>query len=128
MIKFLLLTFFVVDVTSTPMTENRALSDWPLDSCVMPGTVALTFDDGPSGDFANILSILKRNEVRATFFVLGRKLKNNVRLSQRAAREGHNIASHTYSHRDLSSLSRIGKEHLICGKTRKLASRSKNCL
>ncbi len=111
MIKFILLSLFVFHVTSKPITKNRKLSHWIVEKCVVPNTVALTFDDGPREDFENILNILKRNKVEATFFVLGRLLQNNVWLAQRAAREGHNIASHSYSHPDLTGLSSDGKNH-----------------
>ena len=111
MIKFILLTLFVFHVTSKLITENRKLSNWIVTKCVVPKTVALTFDDGPRDDFENILNILKRNKVKATFFVVGRLLQNNVWLTQRASREGHNIASHSYSHPRLTGLKSDGKNH-----------------
>jgi peptidoglycan/xylan/chitin deacetylase (PgdA/CDA1 family) len=45
--------------------------------------VALTFDDGPSDSFTNkILNILKEKNVPASFFMLGKKLSNNLELAK----------------------------------------------
>ena len=59
----------------------------------------LTFDDGPSSSVTpQILDILKENNVKATFFVLGTNVEKHPELITRMAREGHAIASHSYSH------------------------------
>lgn len=58
----------------------------------------LTFDDGPSPITSTILDILKEQNVKATFFVVGRNVKGNEKLLQRAVAEGHVIGGHTYSH------------------------------
>jgi peptidoglycan/xylan/chitin deacetylase (PgdA/CDA1 family) len=42
--------------------------------------VALTFDDGPSKETYGILKLLKKEKVRATFFVLGKRIKGNEKL------------------------------------------------
>lgn len=61
--------------------------------------VALTFDDGPnSGETQQILRILQREKVKATFFVLGRNVEKYPGIVARAAAEGHQIAVHSYSH------------------------------
>lgn len=59
----------------------------------------LTFDDGPTKKATNkILDILKAENVRATFFVLGKHVKENPDITRRAFEEGHYIANHGYSH------------------------------
>ena len=59
----------------------------------------LTFDDGPSKSVTPlILDVLKDNNIKATFFVLGRAVKDNPELVKRAYEEGHYIANHGYSH------------------------------
>lgn len=59
----------------------------------------LTFDDGPSKkETAKILDILKEENVKATFFVIGRNVKDNPELTKRAYEEGHYIANHSYYH------------------------------
>ena len=61
--------------------------------------VVLTFDDGPvSGSTAAVLDALARECVRATFFVIGRNAQGLPGLVARAAREGHTLANHTWSH------------------------------
>jgi poly-beta-1,6 N-acetyl-D-glucosamine synthase len=69
--------------------------------------VALTFDDGPAEPYtAQILDILKRNNVQATFFVLGERVLEQPKLLQRMYDEGHDIGNHSFSHPDLSLVSR----------------------
>ena len=61
--------------------------------------IALTFDDGPwPKHTAQILDILKKNQVKGTFFVVGRMLKNYPDLGKRIVNEGHTIANHTWNH------------------------------
>ncbi len=61
-------------------------------------TVYLTFDDGPSPHTEPILDILKKYNVKATFFVIGHDTENARRLYKRIVDEGHAIGNHTYSH------------------------------
>lgn len=68
--------------------------------------VALTFDDGPSGvTTPRLLDILKEKNVKATFFVLGGMLNARPDISQRAEAEGHEVESHTMTHRNLEKAS-----------------------
>lgn len=68
--------------------------------------VALTFDDGPDPDnTARILDLLKEHNAKATFFVIGEKVKRNPELVKREAEEGHELANHTYHHLFLSNRS-----------------------
>jgi len=61
--------------------------------------VYLTFDDGPSKNVTpQILDILKQYNVKATFFVIGQNAEKNPALIARMAKEGHAVASHSYSH------------------------------
>jgi len=61
--------------------------------------VFLTFDDGPSTTVTPlILDVLKTNNIKATFFVLGSRAELNPELIKRAYDEGHFIANHGYSH------------------------------
>lgn len=68
--------------------------------------VALTFDDGPDWRYTDrILDILKREKVRATFFLVGRMAKQRPDLVLRMVREGHVVANHTWNHPNLTRLS-----------------------
>ena len=59
----------------------------------------LTFDDGPTSTITpKILDILKEEDVKATFFVIGKSVKAHPAIVKRAYEEGHYIANHTYSH------------------------------
>ncbi|GFN16634.1 hypothetical protein AtubIFM54640_004152 [Aspergillus tubingensis] len=82
-------------------------------SCTTPGTIALTFDDGPKEYTQDLLDLLDKYEAKVTFFVTG---NNNAKgeidspgmpwasLIQRMYRSGHQVASHTWSHQDLSKV------------------------
>lgn len=61
--------------------------------------VYLTFDDGPSKTVTPlILDLLKQENIKATFFVLGARAKSNPEILRREYLEGHYIANHGYSH------------------------------
>jgi len=64
-------------------------------------TLALTFDDGPSAFTGPLLESLAQHNVRATFFVLGTRVRNHPATMERMMREGHVIANHSYSHANL---------------------------
>ncbi|HWQ78492.1 MAG TPA: polysaccharide deacetylase family protein [Anaerovoracaceae bacterium] len=63
-----------------------------------PKTVYLSFDDGPSDRTAEILDILKEEDVKATFFVIGKEGNKHKDLLKRITEEGHTLGIHTYSH------------------------------
>jgi len=68
--------------------------------------VALTFDDGPAYAYtAQILDILARYHVPATFFVVGRRAAAYPDLLARMVQEGHSVQSHSYDHWQLTGLS-----------------------
>ena len=59
----------------------------------------LTFDDGPSQTVTpQILDLLKKENIKATFFVLGSRVKVNPDIVKREYEEGHYIANHGYTH------------------------------
>lgn len=60
--------------------------------------IALSFDDGPSNVTADILDILKKEKVKATFFVVGSWGEENAQDMVRAFREGHAIENHSWDH------------------------------
>lgn len=65
--------------------------------------IALTFDDGPDEDFTpQILDILKKYNVKATFYVIGEKVQYNKKIIKREYEEGHEIGNHTYTHINVS--------------------------
>ena len=86
--------------------------------------VALTFDDGPSYESTKIIvDTLKKYNARATFFVVGQNItSNNTKnreILKQSAKNGNEIASHTYDHKDLRKLSVSGIQEEL-SKTNKL--------
>ncbi len=73
--------------------------------------IALTYDCGTDrGKAGEILDVLQRHGVRATFFITGEWAEKNSDISQRIVNEGHEIGNHSYDHADLT---RLGREELI---------------
>ena len=73
-----------------------------------PGTrtLALTFDYGPNDPYtAQLLEVLDRHGVKATFFLLGQFVSERPELARAVAEAGHAIGSHGYTHRNLIFLS-----------------------
>jgi peptidoglycan/xylan/chitin deacetylase (PgdA/CDA1 family) len=61
----------------------------------------LTFDDGPDPDITPwILAVLKKENVKATFFLVGEQIEEFPELIGAIIKEGHTIANHTYSHKN----------------------------
>ena len=68
--------------------------------------VCLTFDDGPDKTYTpTVLDILKEKDVKATFFLIGKRVQEDPAIVKRIAEEGHLIGNHTYSHADLDKAS-----------------------
>ncbi len=67
--------------------------------------IALTFDDGPYGETTDeLLNILKKAEVRATFFLSGAQIAERPDLLLKIFSDGHEIGNHSYIHRPLGQL------------------------
>jgi cellulose synthase/poly-beta-1,6-N-acetylglucosamine synthase-like glycosyltransferase/peptidoglycan/xylan/chitin deacetylase (PgdA/CDA1 family)/spore germination protein YaaH len=70
-----------------------------------PGLLALTFDDGPDPKWTPaILDILKRENVPATFFIIGKNGQTYPDLLRRIANEGHELGNHTFTHPNLGEI------------------------
>jgi len=83
--------------------------DMPIDlnvSCKKNNQYALTFDDGPSKNYPRLLQILKQNQVKVTFFIVGSQLNNQQEAGwfKQAYEDGHFMANHTFNHDDLTKL------------------------
>jgi peptidoglycan/xylan/chitin deacetylase (PgdA/CDA1 family) len=63
-----------------------------------PRKVALTFDDGPAEFTEEILGTLKSENVRATFFLIGKNIAGHEELVKRMQEEGHVIGNHSFEH------------------------------
>lgn len=95
--------------TTVPVTETRVPIDFSDVDCegIDPDKpmVCLTFDDGPSAYTPALLDTFKKYGGKGTFFVVGKKLEGQKLTAQRIVNEGHEIASHSWSHPDLKLLS-----------------------
>ena len=67
--------------------------------------VMITFDDGPSGKVTSrLLDGLAKRNARATFFVLGNMAEKYPDILKREYSDGHTVASHSYSHKDMKNI------------------------
>jgi peptidoglycan-N-acetylglucosamine deacetylase len=68
--------------------------------------IAMTFDDGPHGTLTpKLLDLLAARHIKVTFFVLGECVEQHPDVLLRAAREGHEIGNHSWSHPQLNKMS-----------------------
>ena len=71
--------------------------------------IAMTFDDGPHASLTpRLLDLLAARHLKATFFVIGQNAAEYPDIVRRAAREGHEIANHSWSHPNLGKMSDDG--------------------
>ncbi|KAF9345407.1 chitin deacetylase [Mortierella sp. AD094] len=75
-----------------------------IETCPTPGTWGLTFDDGPTPNTPALLEILKTHNAKASFFVMGSNVVRNAEVLKQEVADGHHIASHTWSHHPLTTL------------------------
>ncbi|KZL63549.1 chitin deacetylase [Colletotrichum incanum] len=113
--------------TAVPLESSSALTTRDLDRprfgnvpygvdithCTVDGKVALTFDDGPGEYTEKVLDTLEKNgNIKATFFLVGTNGNNGVAnpaytpLLKRMLGAGHQLASHSWSHKDFNTISR----------------------
>ncbi|ACZ83685.1 polysaccharide deacetylase family protein [Streptosporangium roseum] len=93
-----------IEAASTVKLPARSSKAGSVD-CARVKCVALTYDDGPGPDTGRLLDILAGADARATFFSVGSNAAARPELLRRMRQEGHLVANHTWSHRDLTSLS-----------------------
>ncbi len=86
--------------TSTPLAPTPASAAISYSAVHVDGPyIAMTFDDGPSEKLTpELLDILKEHQMHVTFFVIGQNAARAPEILQRAVREGHEIANHSWSH------------------------------
>ena len=83
---------YFIDHTHTDMEEGEKV-------------VYLTFDAGyENGNVAKILDVLKEEDVKGAFFILGNLITHDTELVRRMASEGHTVCNHTLRHKDMSKM------------------------
>lgn len=89
----------ISDLQNTGMPYNLIpYIDYMEDMEPYKGVVYLTFDDGPGKLTSGLLDILQKENVPATFFVLGEQVEKYPHIIKRMVDEGHSIGNHTYNH------------------------------
>lgn len=94
------------------MVLQESMESYPLSYTVtqygyVPKKVAISFDDGPDSEWTpKILDILKQYNVKAVFLMIGEEAEKNVGIMQRVYREGHEIGNHSFTHPDISDISK----------------------
>jgi chitin deacetylase len=79
------------DNSNTQVKQTKAIAPAKL--------IALTFDDGPWPQMTSkVLDILKKQNVKATFFVVGKQVEKHPQLVKQTVAEGHAIGNHSWSH------------------------------
>ena len=103
-VVILMITFFCFTIPlqsygkSRDQYEQSGYVIW--DVAIDDKKVAITFDDGPHPLFTpQILDLLAKYDMKATFFVAGNKVERFPEILKRTVKEGHEIGNHTYSHR-----------------------------
>ena len=85
--------------------------------------VALTFDDGPHPKLTPfILDQLDRVGAHATFFLVGKQVEMYPDLAREIVARGHEVASHTYSHQDLTTVTQLDVERELAASRAVLAA------
>ncbi|WP_074036018.1 polysaccharide deacetylase family protein [Exiguobacterium sp. AT1b] len=89
----LLMSIFLLigTLSQAAIPEPKAYND--------PSLIYLTLDDGPNWKTGKLLDILKKHQVKATFFILGKNIEGNEHLLHRIVDEGHLIALHGMTHK-----------------------------
>ena len=116
----------VLNIEATPSNGSRSMdvdsssgliTDETMDSLpepyrvgrygASPNQVAITFDDGPDPEWTpKMLDVLKREHATATFFLIGNQADKFSSITKRIYEEGNEIGNHTFTHPDISELSK----------------------
>ena len=97
-------------------SDTRARGARAVEDVHVNGVVALTFDDGPDPRWTpKLLGVLRREHVPATFFVIGQQAQQHQGLVREAMRDGNVIGNHTYSHKNLATISTLRAKVEILG-------------
>src|SRR5215471_12595764 len=84
-----------------------------------PGQMALTFDDGPNDPHTlQLLDLLDKHGAKATFFLIGKYVRQRPEIVRAIQQAGHAIGNHTYNHPNLifASAARVRQELEDCRK------------
>lgn len=101
-IKYFLLLgclwFLIVFWGSSFIASNYHVKTFCGNSLETDKKIALTFDDGPNEITLLVLDVLKKYNVKAAFFCIGKNIENHPEILKRTIEEGHIVGNHTYNH------------------------------
>lgn len=95
---WLLLWMGITAYGSFSIQRNFFLKAYHSNPTIDDSFVALTFDDGPHAHTLEILELLKKYDMKATFFCIGKEVENYPEIVQRIVIEGHVVGNHTFTH------------------------------
>ncbi|KAJ3225997.1 chitin deacetylase [Chytriomyces hyalinus] len=93
--------YFATNGASLPVAEDITSCDGFSDANIW----GATFDDGPGIHTPGVLDYFQKVQMKATFWLVGANIVRHSETVQRMVREGHEIGLHTYTHKDLKTLS-----------------------
>jgi len=95
-LTLLFILFLIYAILPTVLIR---VSSWGITKRTNTDAIALTFDDGPNPDYSpQLLDLLKKYDVKATFFVVGSKVKAYPDIIKRMCQEEHTIGIHHFEH------------------------------
>lgn len=87
--------------TKTPQIIKRLFSNQVWDIPNTENKIYLTFDDGPTPEITEwVLSVLKENNIKATFFCIGNNIEKHPEIFHKVISEGHCVGNHTFDHKN----------------------------
>lgn len=101
---FIGLNFHVTSINSLNTAEKKVL---------------LTFDDGPHTNTGKVLEVLKKHDVKAIFFIIGKNIQANEATLKQIVADGHQIGNHSFSHHnwiDVWSTKKVTEDFVTCQK------------
>lgn len=89
----------ITAIGSSYIRWNYHVNSLNSNNSVIQNVVAITFDDGPHPEFTpKVLDLLKANNVKGTFFCIGKHIESHPELFKRIIAEGHTVGNHTFNH------------------------------
>jgi peptidoglycan/xylan/chitin deacetylase (PgdA/CDA1 family) len=93
------LWLLITGIGSLHIRWNYHLNSLNSNYNVTQNEIAITFDDGPHPEFTpKVLDLLKENNVKGTFFCIGKHIESHPELFKRIISEGHTVGNHTFNH------------------------------
>jgi peptidoglycan/xylan/chitin deacetylase (PgdA/CDA1 family) len=90
--------FLILVVGSSFISSNFHVKSYCGNPLEKEKIIALTFDDGPNENTLLVLGVLKKYNVKATFFCIGKNIEKHPEILKRIIEEGHIVGNHSYSH------------------------------